>query len=93
MFRSYIDLALRSIAIEDANTLSVPARFFKCLNIEEFGEKCNEVRPDIWRKGIFDAACDAVKNVSFTAYNDIANNPVKKAELLKHLKKVRSLAR
>jgi len=92
VFRSYIDLVIRAVNSENANTLAIASTYDSCIKIKAFDKKCSDIRPDIWSKGIFDAACDAVKKVSFIGYGDTKNNPLKKAELLKHLQKVRSLA-
>jgi hypothetical protein len=90
-FRSYMDIAIRAIDAEPACNLAIPSSFQKCIDLSEFDAKRKEVRPDIFRKGIFDAACEACKTSGFISYDD-ANNPARKQELIKRLARVRSLA-
>jgi len=92
-FRSYLDLVIRAIDAEHACNLAIPSVFSKCLVIKDFDERCGVVRPDIYKKGLFDAACESCKKVSFNSYNEPVRNEAKKAELLACLKKVRSLAK
>lgn len=91
-FRSYMDIAIRYITVENANNLAIYSSFQACIDYKEFDDQRKNVRPDIVRKGAFDAACEACKTVGFIAYNDVERNAKQKAELLKRLMKVRSLA-
>ncbi len=87
-----MDTAIRAITVENANNLAIRSSFQACIDYNEFDQKRKDVRPDILRKGVFDAACEACKKVGFIAYNDVQRNAAQKAELLRRLAKVRSLA-